>query len=140
MFSSAWPGGDLPLGRFTRNQAATAAAVQALGSGNPVFNAVVGQSVAGARQAFDALSGEIHASAVTAAFEDQRLPREAIFDRLSQPAETPVLGAATTMTGAYAADLPSRKGPALAPVAVQMYSAAPLRPLGPGLRRLGQDG
>ena len=49
-------------------------------------------AAAGARQAFDALSGEIHASAVTAAFEDQRLPREAILDRLSQPAETPVLG------------------------------------------------
>ena len=113
-------GATFPSVAVTPNQAATAAAVQALGLGNPLFNAVVGQSVAGARQAFDALSGEIHASAVTAAVEDQRLPREAIFDRLSQPAETPVLGAATTMTGAYAADLPSRKGPALAPVSVQM--------------------
>src|SRR6516225_10356958 len=65
------------------------------------------------------LSGEVHASAVTAAFEDQRLPRDAILDRLSQPAEQPVLGAGTTTTGAYAADLPSHK-PALAPVAVQM--------------------
>ena len=110
-----------PLVAVTRNQASTAAAVQALGLGNPIYNAVVGQSVAGAQLAFDALSGEIHASAVTAAFEDQRLPREAILDRLNAPADTPVLGAATTMTGAYAADLPSRKGPALAPVAVQMY-------------------
>jgi fibronectin-binding autotransporter adhesin len=105
----------------TRNQAATAAAIQALGLGNPLFNAVVGQSVAGARQAFDALSGEVHASAVSAAFEDSRLPREAILDRLNQPIDTPVLGAASTMTGAYAADLPSGKGPALAPVEVRMY-------------------
>ncbi|MFI4997506.1 MAG: autotransporter domain-containing protein, partial [Hyphomicrobiales bacterium] len=107
---------------LTRNQASTATAIQALGLGNPIFNAVVGQTAAGAQQAFDALSGEIHASAVTAALEDQRLPREAILDRLSQrPLDTSWLGVASTMTGAYAADLPSRKGPALAPVDVQMY-------------------
>jgi outer membrane autotransporter protein len=111
-----------PSVAITRNQASTAAAVQMLGLGNPIYNAVVGQSIAGAQQAFDALSGEIHASAVTAAFEDQRLPREAILDRLSQqPLDTSWLGVASTMTGAYAADLPSRKGLALAPVAVQMY-------------------
>ncbi|MFI5014047.1 MAG: autotransporter domain-containing protein [Hyphomicrobiales bacterium] len=107
---------------LTPNEFATAAAIQTLGLGNPIFNAVVGQTVAGAQQAFDALSGEIHASAVTAAFEDQRLPREAILDRLSQrPLDTSWLGVASTMTGAYAADLPSGKGPALAPVDVQMY-------------------
>jgi outer membrane autotransporter protein len=108
-----------PSVAVTANQASTAAAVQGLGLGNPIYNIVVGQTVAGARQAFDALSGEVHASAVTAAIEDSRLPREAILDRLSQPAEQPVLGATTTMTGAYAADLPAHK-PALAPVAVQM--------------------
>ena len=96
--------------------------MQALGLGNPVYNAVVGQTVAGARQAFDALSGEIHASAVSAAIEDTRFPREAILDRLSQhPLDASWLGVASTMTGAYAADLPSAKGPALAPVGVQMY-------------------
>lgn len=41
--------------------------------------------MAGARQAFDALSGEVHASAVSAAFEDARLPREAILGRLASP-------------------------------------------------------
>ena len=115
------PGVTFPSVAITRNQASTATALQALGPGNPLFDVVVGQSVAGARQAFDALSGEIHASAVTTAFEDARLPREAILDRLNEPADTPALGAATTMTGAYAADLPSRKGPALAPVEVRMY-------------------
>ncbi|SED11360.1 outer membrane autotransporter barrel domain-containing protein [Rhizobiales bacterium GAS191] len=111
---------SFPSVAITRNQAGTASAVQALGLGNPIFNAVLNQGVPGARQAFDALSGEIHASAVTAAFEDNRLPREAILDRLSQTADVPVLGAATTMTGAYAADLPSGKHPNLAPVEVRM--------------------
>jgi outer membrane autotransporter protein len=89
---------------LTPNQIATAAAIQALGLGNPIYNAVVGQSFAGARQAFDALSGEVHASAVTAAFEDSRLPREAILDRLSQPFYGPVPAA----MAAYAADLPAK--------------------------------
>ena len=106
---------------LTFNQRATGAAVENLGFGNPLYQSILSLSAPEVvRQAFDALSGEIHASAVTAAFEDQRLPREAIFDRLSGPLETPLLGVASTMTGAYAADLPSRKGPALAPVAVQM--------------------
>ena len=106
---------------LTPNEIATAGAIQALGPGTPIFNAVFAQNTAfNARLAYDALSGEIHASAVTAAFEDQRLPRDAIFGRLSGPLETPLLGVASTMTGAYAADLPSRKGPVLAPVAVQM--------------------
>jgi fibronectin-binding autotransporter adhesin len=94
--------------------------LQALGSG-ALFNAVIGQTVAGARQAFDALSGEIHASAVTAAFEDALLPESAILDRLNEPATTPVLGAATETTGAYAADLASGKKPGLAPVEVRLY-------------------
>ncbi|MBV8427826.1 MAG: autotransporter domain-containing protein, partial [Hyphomicrobiales bacterium] len=119
------PGGAPPPPAFpsvavTPGQKATAAAVQALGSG-PLFNAVIGQSATGARQAFDALSGEIHATAVSAAFEDDRLPREAILDRLSQPLATPLLGVASTMTAAYASDLPTRKGPPIAPIEVRMY-------------------
>ena len=104
----------------TPNQLAVANAVQALGSGT-VFNAVIGQSAAGAQHAFGALSGEVHASAVTAAYEDALLPQGAILDRLNQPVAPPTLGAAILTNAAYAADLPSRKGPALAPVAVQMY-------------------
>ena len=104
----------------TPSQTATASALQALGSG-ALFNAVIGQSAAGARQAFDALSGEIHASTVTAAYEDALLPSAAILDRLRETVTAPVLGAATSMTGAYASDLPSGKGPRVAPVAVQLY-------------------
>ncbi|SEE58064.1 autotransporter-associated beta strand repeat-containing protein [Rhizobiales bacterium GAS188] len=105
----------------TPNQAATATAAQTLGLGSPLYNAVLNQNTAGARRAFDALSGEIHASAVTAGIEDARLPREAILDRLSAPM-TPTLGATTSMTGAYAADLPTGKHPDLAPVSVQMLN------------------
>jgi outer membrane autotransporter protein len=83
-----------PSVAITPNQVSTAVGVQNLGPGNPIFNAVVGQTVAGARQAFDALSGEIHASAVTAAFEDSRLPREAILDHLSQSDPSCVVGMA----------------------------------------------
>jgi outer membrane autotransporter protein len=84
-----------PSVAVTPNQAATATAIQALGSGAPIYKAVVGQSVAGARQAFDALSGEIHASTVSAAFDDTRLPREAVLDRLASPYGTlPAGGAA----------------------------------------------
>jgi fibronectin-binding autotransporter adhesin len=97
--------GSLTTAALTPNQRSTAAAIQALGLGSPIFDAVIGQTIAGARQAFDALSGEVHASAVTAAFEDSRLPREAILDRLSEPFAGPSLG--STMA-AYAADMPAK--------------------------------
>jgi autotransporter-associated beta strand protein len=67
------------------NQVATATAIQAQGAGAPIFDDIINQSAAGARQAFDALSGEIHASVVSSAFDDSRLPREAVLDRLSNP-------------------------------------------------------
>ena len=73
-----------PSVALTPNQAATAGALQAQGGG-PLYEAVLGQSAAGARAAFDALSGEIHPSAVSGAFADSRLPREAILDRLASP-------------------------------------------------------
>ncbi|SDR62439.1 outer membrane autotransporter barrel domain-containing protein [Rhizobiales bacterium GAS113] len=139
VFLGFTPTKTFPSVAITRNQATTAAAVQALGLGNPVYNVVLNQSVAGARQAFDALSGEVHASAVTAAFEDSRLPRDAILDRLSQH-EAPTLGAATTMTGAYAADLPSGKHPNLAPVEVRMYQPHVFGVWGQGFGNWGTTG
>ncbi|WP_127144324.1 autotransporter outer membrane beta-barrel domain-containing protein [Pelagibacterium montanilacus] len=44
------------------NQCSTGEAVRALGTGNPAFDAVVDMNQADASAAFDALSGEIHAS------------------------------------------------------------------------------
>jgi outer membrane autotransporter protein len=94
-----------PAVGITRNEVATAAAVEALGQGNTVYNAVVGQpTAAGARQAFNALSGEIYASAQGVMLDDSRYIREAVGDRLRQ-------GLAPE-TGALAALAPT--GPALA--------------------------
>lgn len=105
------------------NQYRTADAVEALGSGNRLFNAVLGQSVSGARQAFDALSGEAHASATAVAYADSRLVREAILTRLRQPlgASLPTF-AHGSYGAAYAADLP---GTAPQPVVVTPASPAP---------------
>jgi outer membrane autotransporter protein len=94
-----------PAVGITRNEVATAAAVEALGQGNTVYNAVVGQpTAAGARQAFNALSGEIYASAQGVMLDDSRYIREAVGDRLRQ-------GLAPE-TGTLAALAPT--GPALA--------------------------
>ncbi|MBB3021012.1 outer membrane autotransporter protein [Microvirga lupini] len=91
----------------TVNQYRTADAVEALGSGNHLFQAVLGSSDGAARQAFDALSGEAHASAMSVAYEDSRLVREAILTRLREPmgAGLPSL-AQGSYAAAYAADRP----------------------------------
>jgi outer membrane autotransporter protein len=91
------------------NQYRVADAVEALGSGNHVFDVVIGQSVAGARQAFDALSGEAHASAMTVVDEESRLVREAILTRLRQPLGSSLPAFVQgSYSAAYAADLPGR--------------------------------
>ncbi|MBB5043635.1 autotransporter domain-containing protein [Shinella fusca] len=66
----------------TRNQVATAGAVESLGAGNAVYDAALGLSSDQARGAFDRLSGEIHASAKAARIEDSRFLRNAVNDRL----------------------------------------------------------
>ncbi|MBZ6078272.1 autotransporter outer membrane beta-barrel domain-containing protein [Microvirga puerhi] len=101
----------------TINQFRTANAVEALGEGNWVFDTVLSQSVAGARQAFDALSGEAHASAVTVAYEDARLVQNAILTRLRDSLGGPALPrlAQDLYPAAFAADQPGRAVP---PVAV----------------------
>jgi outer membrane autotransporter protein len=76
----------------TPNQTAAANGVQSIAGGNPLFtgnalyNAVaMSQTDAAARRAFDAVSGEIHASAKTLLIEDSRFVREAALDHLQQP-------------------------------------------------------
>jgi fibronectin-binding autotransporter adhesin len=66
----------------TPNQRAVAAALQSLGPGNPLFNAVVALDAAGARQAFQATAGEAHASATTTAVQSNRVVSSIVFDRL----------------------------------------------------------
>jgi outer membrane autotransporter protein len=72
---------DFCLGGATANQCATGEGVESLGSG-PLFVAVLVLSEGDALRAFDALSGEIHASARTALLEDSRFPREAALARM----------------------------------------------------------
>lgn len=66
----------------TPNQVETGHGAQSTGAGNPVYESVVDLSAAQARTAFDALSGEIHASGVSALLEDSRFIRDAMNNRL----------------------------------------------------------
>ncbi|MGL4286322.1 MAG: autotransporter outer membrane beta-barrel domain-containing protein, partial [Phreatobacter sp.] len=69
----------------SRNQITTATAVEALGSGTALYDAVVQQtSAAAARAAFDALSGELHAGLKGALIDDSRFLRDAVIDRTRQ--------------------------------------------------------
>ena len=67
---------------LTPNQIAAGAGTESLGWGSPVADAVMQLAVEQGRDAFDQLSGEIHASARTAMVEDSRLVRHAVWDRL----------------------------------------------------------
>jgi len=67
---------------LTRNERAVAAALDASPFASPLVQAVLFQSKAGALQAFDALSGEIHASVQTALIDDSGYMRQAVLGRL----------------------------------------------------------
>jgi subtilase-type serine protease len=66
----------------TPNQRATAAGLGSLSAGNAVYDAVVVLNQAGARTAFDSLSGEIHASAAGLFIENSRFARAAAGNRI----------------------------------------------------------
>ncbi|WP_454890300.1 autotransporter domain-containing protein [Sphingopyxis chilensis] len=69
---------------LTPNQKASAGGADSLPDGDPLKDALLMlPSDAIARDAFDQLSGEIHATARTATIEDSRLPRDAVLDRLA---------------------------------------------------------
>ncbi|HEV2515983.1 MAG TPA: autotransporter domain-containing protein [Devosia sp.] len=72
---------NLPAIAETPNQFATATALQALPS-SPLFDAVVPLNTAAALEAFDDLSGEVHASLLRVLADASRNPREAAFDRV----------------------------------------------------------
>jgi len=67
----------------TANQRAVAVAANPLGFGNPVYDALVALNAATARQAFNQLSGDIHASTRTAIMDDDRYVRDAINQHLA---------------------------------------------------------
>jgi outer membrane autotransporter protein len=73
----------------TPNQRAVAGALSQFPSGNALYEAVLNQSAAGARQAYDALSGEIYASTQGVLLDQSRYVREAILGRLLQASSGP---------------------------------------------------
>ncbi|EIM28651.1 autotransporter outer membrane beta-barrel domain-containing protein [Microvirga lotononidis] len=97
----------------TPNQYNVANAVEALGSGNAVFDAIIGQSVSGARQAFVALSSEAHASVGTMAIGSASLVQNTLMSRMR--GET--MSSFAQVQGAYAADA---RGVAPEPVAIDL--------------------
>jgi len=67
----------------TRNQIATGAAIDALGAGNPLWQATALTTDPDlVRASFDALSGEVHASVKTALIDDSRFLRSAVNERI----------------------------------------------------------
>lgn len=70
---------------LTPNQEAAAEGADSLPDGNPLKDALLLLPTDKAAQdAFDQISGEVHATARTASVEDSRLPREAVLDRLAE--------------------------------------------------------
>ena len=116
----------------TPNQATTATGVQALDPGSPLHGAVLNQNSAGARQAFDALSGEVHASAKSVLIDDSRLIRQAGIDRIRAAFDAvgasrlPVLVLAEPASQAsplpYAAQDRITTGPMLVPATTQRFA------------------
>ncbi len=68
----------------TPNQIATGAAVEQLGTGNPIYDVIVLGTAEQARAAFDLLSGEIHPSVDGVLLYDSHYVRDAIIGRLRQ--------------------------------------------------------
>ncbi|HUU25950.1 MAG TPA: autotransporter outer membrane beta-barrel domain-containing protein [Methyloceanibacter sp.] len=68
----------------TYNQRAVAGALARFPTENALYLAVLNQTEAGARQAFDALSGEIHATVAGTLADDSRYVPEAVLGRLMQ--------------------------------------------------------
>ena len=105
----------------TRNQAAVATAVQGAGPGAGAYDRTVGLTTPEARGAFQALAGDIHASAISAEFETAFFVREAILDRLRWGSNPGFNEGANygNLPAAYTADLPGRRQPpAVVPVKV----------------------
>jgi outer membrane autotransporter protein len=68
---------------LTRNQKAAGAGAESLGSGRPVYEAVLTSATdQAARIAFDQLSGEVHASARGVQLQDSHFMRDASLERL----------------------------------------------------------
>jgi outer membrane autotransporter protein len=88
----------------TGNQYNVANAVEALGSGNLLFDAVLSQSADGARQAFDAMSGEAYASATMTAVGSAIRVQDTLLSRLRNSAIPTFAQVQGTYAATFAAD------------------------------------
>ncbi len=69
----------------SRNQCAAGRGAESLGAGNAVYDAIASlPDAASARQAFNALSGEIHASTRSVLIDESRYLRDAVIGRTTQ--------------------------------------------------------
>ena len=68
----------------TANQCSVITALEKFPTDNPLLLAMVTQTADGARQAADALSGEVHATLSGVLMDDSRYVRDAVFGRLRQ--------------------------------------------------------
>ena len=105
----------------TANQCSVANALSNLGPGNPLYDAVLVQSVAGAQQAFNALSGEVHATVSSVLANDSHYVRDILMGRLVQ-AYYGRVGSGTAVAGLASGG----------PTAVAGLAGAPLMGLGMG--------
>jgi len=73
----------------TRNQCAAGRGTESLGAGNAVYDAIASlPDASSARQAFNALSGEIHASTRSVLIDESRYLRDAVLARTQQAGST----------------------------------------------------
>jgi subtilase-type serine protease len=123
-----------------RNQASVGAAVEGLGAGNRLYETILTTTApATARNAFQSLSGDIHASLVSAEFETAFFVREAILDRLRWGPTPGSVEAADygLLPSAYTADLPGRAA-AVAPVPMRVLDPRVFGVWGQGFGAFGE--
>jgi len=92
------------------NTFAVANAAQALGAGNPLFDAIVTLPVSGVPGTFDALSGEVYPSAMSVLQDESLILRRAVLDRarvpVAAPLSAPLAYAGKAASGADVVELP----------------------------------
>ncbi|MET7243405.1 autotransporter domain-containing protein [Methylobacterium sp. EM32] len=119
----------------TRNQAAVAGAIQGAGAGAGLYGRTVGLTTPEAVAAFQALTGDIHASSVSASYETAFFVREAILDRLRWAGDANRDYGPLPAT--YTADLPGRAAP-IAPVPVRVLDPRVFGLWGQGFGSVGR--
>lgn len=89
---------DFATGAVTSNQAAAANGIESVGAGD-LFGAIEVLSTANAPAAFDAISGEIHASASGVLLNDSFFLRDAVLGRLQYPSQAGAAASASLASG-----------------------------------------